>query len=311
LLRSAELSGIFVADHADFLSEILQLAVKETRCGGLSVLESVEIRWNALWDAYCNTLTEVESLDEAVPDAALLEAAELSPRNRRGGGVRSVVANMESSITRSILLEAASAVGMFAPFRAGGRPSGADQAAQASAIAQMVDMGLPPEWCEVALRRCRNNVEMAINMCFEHGDSMPQLVAEDALLQSAAEARAAVSPAGAGRPGRSRERPQGSGGRSAGGRGRGQLSIAAGSLALAQQLQEMGFPQSWCLRALGATNNDVDGALSYILSHGEELSISDGGDGALADGASASPRDSTEIYDPLVASQAPTSASPT
>ena len=37
----------------------------------------------------------------------------------------------------------------------------------------------------------------------------------------------------------------------------------------------MGFPRSWCLRARGATNNDVDSALSYILSHGEELSTAE------------------------------------
>jgi len=303
LLRSAELSGILVTDHAVLLSEILQLAVKDTKCGGLSVLEFVEMRWNALWDAYSNTLINAESREDAPLDTTttLLEAVDVSSRsNRRGAGARSLVANMESSITRSILLEAATAVGMFSQLGAGPRPSAADRAAQASAIAQMVDMGLPPEWCEVALRRCRNNVEMAINMCFENGDSMSQLVAEDALLQSAAATRAAASTAGGSRLGRSRERPSGGDARSAGG-GRGQLSISASSLALAQQLQEMGFPQSWCLRALGATNNDVDGALSYILSHGEELSINDGRESPLPDGASASPRDSTEIYDPLVA----------
>jgi lauroyl/myristoyl acyltransferase len=43
----------------------------------------------------------------------------------------------------------------------------------------MTDMGLSREWCEVALRRCRYNLEMAINMCFENGADMANIVAED------------------------------------------------------------------------------------------------------------------------------------
>jgi hypothetical protein len=53
----------------------------------------------------------------------------------------------------------------------------------------MTDMGLPREWCEVALRRCRYNVELAINMCFENGGDMSQIVAEDAVMQAAQAAR--------------------------------------------------------------------------------------------------------------------------
>lgn len=46
---------------------------------------------------------------------------------------------------------------------------------------------------------------------------------------------------------------------------------AAASSAVVSQLLDMGFPSSWCTRAMQATNNDVDAALSWILAHGEEL----------------------------------------
>ena len=35
-----------------------------------------------------------------------------------------------------------------------------------------------------------------------------------------------------------------------------------------RQLVDMGFPQAWCNQALDATHNNVDAALSWILSHG-------------------------------------------
>ena len=35
-----------------------------------------------------------------------------------------------------------------------------------------------------------------------------------------------------------------------------------------RQLIDMGFPQAWCNQALDATQNNVDAALSWILSHG-------------------------------------------
>jgi hypothetical protein len=37
---------------------------------------------------------------------------------------------------------------------------------------------------------------------------------------------------------------------------------------------DMGFPESWCVRALEATQNNADAALSWILSHGNELEAS-------------------------------------
>jgi hypothetical protein len=90
------------------------------------------------------------------------------------------------------LLDAAASIGLFSPFGSQVAPrssASVDPATQAAAIAQMTDMGLPKEWCEVALRRCRYNVELAINMCFENGGDMSQIVAEDAVMQAAQAAR--------------------------------------------------------------------------------------------------------------------------
>ena len=65
----------------------------------------------------------------------------------------------------------------------------------------------------------------------------------------------------------------------------------------------MGFPLSWCLRALGATNNDVDSALSYILSHGEELSTAEEADLLAATSGTEGAVGEAEVYvyDPLSA----------
>ena len=55
------------------------------------------------------------------------------------------------------------------------------------------------------------------------------------------------------------------------------------SNALIAQLLDMGFPPSWCVRAMEATKNDVDAALSWILLHGEDMANDDqesgGGEG--------------------------------
>ena len=40
---------------------------------------------------------------------------------------------------------------------------------------------------------------------------------------------------------------------------------------LISQLVDMGFPRHWCVRALSATSNNVDEALTWILTNGERL----------------------------------------
>ena len=269
MLQNSSFAQSLAADQPSALRELLALASRETRCGGLSVLEAAERRWNDLWDAYCSTVVPLDDANDS-------GAAE--PNDEASGGGRSVgsgpsgysprvgVARIaqrlgaaaDNSLTRSILLEAAAAVSLFSPStyaggaggnpgRVGGAAAGPDPATQAAAVAQMVEMGLPPEWCDTALRRCRYNVEMAINLCFEHGEGMAQMVAEDALMQTARAEQAANRAAGGGGAPRSAGSSRGGegGGGSAGGQRRASRGSSAArgqgqgpaALAQAQQLE--------------------------------------------------------------------------
>ena len=126
-----------------------------------------------------------------------------------------------------------------------------------AAIAQMAELGLPRSWSELALRRTGGtNIEAAVHFCLERGGEMERLLAEE----------------------RERERMmqrQTSGGSSS--RRRGNRSDGGTSNHLLRQLLEMGFPSRWCAEALAATGNNVDEALTWILTNGERLSAEDEG----------------------------------
>ena len=320
------------------LEDVISLAVKETTCGGVCVIEAVEERWTALWSAY-----EAISRRQRDPKVSVQRGPLDSPPSTKGTYatadiLRSRPADTAAEsdtfgrhVNRSItasnpLLDAVASIGLFSQFgsQLASRSSATvDPATQAAAIAQMTDMGLPRDWCEVALRRCRYNVELAINMCFENGGDMPQIVAEDAIMQAAQASRRDTESSSARRHrpptrdegGRDDPSTAGSDGRdgsSAAARiqylmsharhldasssepGARHLSLAtriasdhhrrvltqrstassstsAVASAMASQLLDMGFPPHWCARAMHAANNDVDAALSWILSHGEEL----------------------------------------
>lgn len=126
-----------------------------------------------------------------------------------------------------------------------------------AAIAQMAELGLPRSWSELALRRTGGtNIEAAVHFCLERGGDMERLLAEE----------------------RERERMmqrQISGGPSM--RRRNARGGSASANHLLQQLLEMGFPSRWCAEALSATSNNVDEALTWILTNGERLSAEDEG----------------------------------
>ena len=118
-----------------------------------------------------------------------------------------------------------------------------------AAIAQMAELGLPRSWSELALRRTGGtNIEAAVHFCLERGGEMERLLAEE----------------------RERERMmqrQSSGGSSS----RRRSNRDGGSNHLLRQLLEMGFPSRWCAEALSATGNNVDEALTWILTNGGEF----------------------------------------
>ena len=67
---------------------------------------------------------------------------------------------------------------------------------------------------------------------------------------------------------------------------------------LLRQLLEMGFPSRWCAEALAATRNNVDEALTWILTNGERLSAEDLGMEEVDDGDDVDDdEDSAEEYD--------------
>ena len=117
-----------------------------------------------------------------------------------------------------------------------------------AAIVQMLELGLPRSWSEYALRRVGGaNIEAAVHFCLERGGDMERLLAED-------HERSRGSTAGSNRR---RNGP--------------------GASQLLQQLVEMGFPSHWCTEALAATGQNVDEALTWILTNGERLSALDEG----------------------------------
>ncbi|KAG1701156.1 hypothetical protein DVH05_011392 [Phytophthora capsici] len=115
-------------------------------------------------------------------------------------------------------------------------------------VQQMMEMGFPKEWCDVALARCSQNVEAAINFCFEHSSDMERLVAEF---------RSSRGSGGDGNLKSSRK------------------DDFEAISPLLEQLSEMGFPFNWCKKALAANRNNVDAALTWILSNGEALEAED------------------------------------
>ncbi len=123
-----------------------------------------------------------------------------------------------------------------------------------AAIAQMAELGLPRQWAELALRRTGGtNIEAAVHFCLERGGDMERLIAED-------------------------QERRGSGSNLSTGRRRGfGTNPRADASNLIRQLVEMGFPRRWCAEALAACRNNVDEALTWILTNGERLSAEDEG----------------------------------
>ncbi|CEG36584.1 hect e3 ubiquitin [Plasmopara halstedii] len=114
-------------------------------------------------------------------------------------------------------------------------------------VQQMMEMGFPKEWCDVALARCSQNVEAAINFCFEHSSDMERLVTEYRSSRSSGDGSSKFS----------------------------RKDDFEAISPLLEQLSEMGFPFNWCKKALAANRNNVDAALTWILSNGEALETED------------------------------------
>ena len=137
-----------------------------------------------------------------------------------------------------------------------------------AAIVQMLELGLPRSWSEYALRRVGGtNIEAAVHFCLERGGDMERLLTEDHE-RSRGPAAGSI---------RRRNTP--------------------GASQLLQQLIEMGFPPHWCTEALAATRQNVDEALTWILTNGERLSALDEGDNDADDDSNSEGGEENESSD--------------
>ena len=119
-----------------------------------------------------------------------------------------------------------------------------------AAIVQMAKLGLPRQWAELALSRVGGtNIEAAVHFCLERGGDMERLLAEDSQRRGPSSFLSS--------------------------RRRGLGASQMNSTNLIRQLVEMGFPRRWCVEALSATRNNVDEALTWILTNGDHLSAAD------------------------------------
>jgi hypothetical protein len=119
-----------------------------------------------------------------------------------------------------------------------------------AAIIQMAELGLPRQWAELALSRVGGtNIEAAVHFCLERGGDMERLLAEEAQRRGPSSFLSS--------------------------RRRGFGASRMGSTNSIRQLTEMGFPRHWCVEALSATMNNVDDALTWILTNGDRLSAAD------------------------------------
>ena len=304
-MQNTSFASILAGDKSLF-TDLLQFSTTFTEFGALATTESIEEYFVCLWDK-----AVTEDRDKATPAPATGNhdppAASRGTRNSRGAtsdhldplaGLRRLVGHREqreqdgegatgggrlgrdssgdsplpgeSSLTdASPRISSANLIEMFGLSRS---------ADPARAVQQMMEMGFPKEWCETALRRCRYNVELAINLCFEHSQDMPQFVDEDRELaasaggSSDADRGQSIHSERIPRLGIDLERPRDTDHADIGERYMPRPSRPRPSRdSQASQLLDMGFPVSWCSRALDATQNNVDAALSWILSNSELL----------------------------------------
>lgn len=266
LMLNDNITSTVIETNLNTFEDILRLSIVETQCGGLHILESAEEKWISYWDGLCamyadnKPKTTVLATPKMQSISASSADSELLRQLRNDAGDRGSLA--EASPFASYLL---------------GRTI--DPAAKAEAISQMMDMGIPREWCETSLRRCRYNIEMAINMCFEHGEDMGRFVAEDSQAMLAVQSSrdresgwrrryaedssssSSIIPTAASLASLSRALS----------RSRANRQGTSDAISSVRQLLDMGFPQSWCARAMEQSNQDVNAALAWILSHGEDL----------------------------------------
>lgn len=251
----------------EFLAVCLQVACpdKTKPKGELSSLSSLEaLAWHLL-SVRSTLLSRREVLNSAEPSKLKSLFGQDEESEKPNAATDRPNTRADSSRTpsamRSFLGSLSEGIGSTAASRntrdeeesdsAADRQESEDSHLREAAIVQMAELGLPRQWAELALRRVGGtNIEAAVHFCLERGGEMERLLAEDH------ERRGSSSVLSSSRR-----------------RGFGSSRMDASNLI--RQLVEMGFPRRWCVEALSATRNNVDEALTWILTNGERLSAED------------------------------------
>ncbi|GMH85202.1 hypothetical protein TrST_g10915 [Triparma strigata] len=131
------------------------------------------------------------------------------------------------------------------------------------AMSQMLEMGFPPEWCSLALRRAGGSVEAAIHFCFERGGEMDALLEEETREREERERD---------RPGSDEihddeEEDEEDEGDSA--------DESVDEEATINHLLSMGYPEKWCTSAAHSART-ISAALKWIQDNEGRLNMADG-----------------------------------
>jgi len=132
-----------------------------------------------------------------------------------------------------------------------------------ASLSAMMAMGLDRDWCVLALRRLRGDVESAVAFCFEHFEAMPRIVAD------AAQERRRMQ---------ERVQPRGLAGNYSDGAADdefGQLlsDLDEGPLneAALHEMIQMGIPREAAEIGLRATSNVLELAMQFVFDRGDEM----------------------------------------
>jgi hypothetical protein len=147
------------------LRTLLSLAVDPTSSGGLGNLNALQDAWLSGWSAWRAAFGPPGAQAAGAPAGPPPDAppdkpgrgGSTAPSRASSEGMRSAGTSTAAAPSLAAFMQAVTGEGT-AVSAAVSAPSPAEREA---AIVQMMEMGFPREWCEAALRRCGNNVEVS------------------------------------------------------------------------------------------------------------------------------------------------------
>ena len=256
LISSARTSPIASLSWHEAKYSVLCTCLREVDCRR----RSVRLVGPELWSKRATEISETaESAGAANKSASSVQDTPATLRNQ--SNVRTPAPAQAMATSQSTRNSAQSSVGSNSDDDEEGQEQAAEsddaQHLREAAIVQMAELGIPRPYAELALRRVGGtNIEAAVHFCLEHEADIERMLADEMSRQSS------TRDGGSGRDG-------------------------ADNSHLLNQLLEMGFKRRWCMEALANTGNNVDEALTWILTNTEMLEAmynsDEEGDGDNAD----------------------------